>query len=216
VPASGGALRAGRRYHTQPWSPAEVDKRKFEMKLKTNQKGMMKSKLLLVPILTFILFASSTIKSDDEYDQTVSQWKSYEDVVRWMVIYFEFDMERYKAVQGGGPRFFPPRAPRETFKLKSGVCYDGAVFAAETLNRIDPSYKAKVVFIENRPFTENHYVCSFEIEGKLFIMDYATIYWSMRGVHGPFDSLEDYKEFYETHHPEVRDVISIRYWNYHF
>jgi hypothetical protein len=69
-----------------------------------------------------------------------------------------------------------------------------------------------VVFIENRPYAVNHFVCSFKKEGKLFIMDYGTPYRNMVGVHGPFNSLEDYKKFYERFHPNVKRVQSIRYW----
>jgi hypothetical protein len=46
-------------------------------------------------------------------------------------------------------------------------------------------------------------VFSFKKEGKLFIMDYGTPYEEITGVHGPYDSLDEYKKFYP---PEKRQV----------
>jgi hypothetical protein len=37
-------------------------------------------------------------------------------------------------------------------------------------------------------------------------MDYGTGYPSMVGTWGPFNSLEEYKKFYEKKHPEWRRV----------
>jgi len=61
-----------------------------------------------------------------------------------------------------------------------------------------------------RPYGYNHYVCSFKRDGKIFIMDYGTPYKSLTGVHGPYNSLEDYRKFYETHQPVKRHIESIR------
>jgi hypothetical protein len=57
----------------------------------------------------------------------------------------------------------------------------------------------------------NHYVCSFKKEGKLFIMDYGTPYKMMVGVHGPFNSLREYKVFFEKNHPVIKNVQDITY-----
>ena len=142
------------------------------------------------------------------YDETVSQWKSYQDLVRWMAKDFSFDPDRFKKFEGTLP---PPRSTKETFQLKTGIYIDAALFAKETLNRINPSYKAQIAVILMRPYGANHYVCSFKKDGKLFIMDYGTPYGAMTGLQGPYDSLEEYKKFFEKNHPARRPVEAIRY-----
>jgi len=120
---------------------------------------------------------------------------------------FSFDAERYKKFEGSLPA---PRTPEETFRLRSGIYIDVAPFAKATLNRINPSYKAQVVVIIMRPSGYNHYVCSFRKDGKIFIMDYGSPYKALTGVHGPYNSLEDYRKFYQTHHPIKRHIEGIR------
>ncbi len=142
------------------------------------------------------------------YTETISEWKSYQDIVKWMEKDFTFDAERYKRFVGTLPA---PRAPGETFKLKSGIYIDAAMFLKETLNRMNPSYKAQVVVLIIRPYGFNHYVCSFKRDGKLFIMDYGTPYREVTGVHGPYNSLEEYKIFYKKYHPMKREVEGIVY-----
>ena len=173
-----------------------------------NQKRMLKSKFLITPIIILIALACTT-NSKKTYEQTVAGWKSYKDVGRWMDRHFSYDMARWRESE---VKFLIPRSPEETFKLRSGLCHDGAYFVKDALDRIDPSYEAKLVFIENRPYEDNHLVCSFSKDGKLFIMDYSTAYRNMVGVHGPYNSLDEYKKFYENNHPKVRHIRSIRYW----
>jgi len=141
------------------------------------------------------------------YAETISAWQSYEDLVRWMEKEFTFDAERFRKFEGTLP---PPRTPEETFQFRSGIYVDVATFAKTTLNRINPSYSAQVVVIFMRPYGYNHYVCSFRRDGKIFIMDYGTPYKSLTGVHGPYNSLEDYRKFYETHQAVKRHIESIR------
>lgn len=141
------------------------------------------------------------------YDETVSGWKTYKDLEKWMAKDFSFDTERFRRFEGTLP---PPRTPEETFKLKSGIYIDAAIFAKATLNRIDPSYQAKIVVLLI-PGGANHYVCSFKKEGKLFIMDYGTPYKAVDGVRGPFNSLEEYKGFFEKNHPIIKHVQAITY-----
>ena len=143
------------------------------------------------------------------YAEIVSQWKSYQDLVRWMEKEFSFDMDRFRKFEKTLP---PPRTPEETFRLKSGIYIDTATFAKETLNRINPSYRAQIVVIIMRPYGYNHYVCSFRKDGKIFIMDYGTPYKEMTGVHGPYNSLGEYKEFYEKNHPIKRRIEAVIYW----
>jgi hypothetical protein len=139
------------------------------------------------------------------YDETVSEWKSYQDLVKWMEDDFSVDIQRLER------RSPVPRAPKETFRLKSGVDIDVAMFLKEALNRINPSYQAQIVVVIIRPNVFNRYVCSFKKDGKLFIMDYGTPYREVTGVHGPYDSLEEYKEFYEKHNPTKKVIEGIIY-----
>jgi len=121
---------------------------------------------------------------------------------------FSFDADRFEKFAGTLP---PPRTAGETFKLGSGIYIDAAHFIKETLNRIDPSYQATIVVILIRPYVNNHYVCSFKKEGRLYIMDYGTPYKTMTGLHGPFNSLEEYKGFYERSHPLKRRIEAVTY-----
>jgi len=142
------------------------------------------------------------------FAETVSEWESYQDVVKWMENDFSFDKERYEKFKGTLPI---PRTPEETFRLKSGIYIDAAMFSKEALNRINPSYKAQIVILIIRPYGSNHYVCSFRKEGKLFIMDYGTPYQEVIGFHGPYSSLEEYKQFYEKNHPMKGQIEAITY-----
>ena len=142
------------------------------------------------------------------YAETIAGWKSYKDLVKWMESDFSFDGERYKKYEGTLP---VPRTSGETFQLKSGIYVDAAFFLKETLYRINPSYKPRIVVLIIRPYGFNHYVCSFEAGNKIFIMDYGTPYREITGVHGPYNSLEEYKKFYEKYHPIKRKIEAITY-----
>ncbi len=166
----------------------------------------MGPKTKILTILFLFLFGCAVIPVRS-YDETVSGWKTYKDLERWMAKDFSLDKERFKRFEGTLP---PPRTPEETFKLRSGIYIDAAVFARATLNRIDPSYQAKIAVLLI-PGGANHYVCSFKKEGKLFVMDYGTPYQSIVGVHGPFNSLEEYKAFFEKNHPTIKRVQAITY-----
>ena len=143
--------------------------------------------------------------SEKTYDETVSEWKSYQDLVKWMESNFSVDIERFKG------KLPIPRAPKETFHLKSGTDIDAGIFLKETLNRINLSYQAQIVVVIIRPNVFNRYVCSFKKDGKLFIMNYGTPFKEVTGVNGPYNSLEEYKEFYEKHHPLKRKIEAIIY-----
>ena len=142
------------------------------------------------------------------YSGAVSSWKSYKEFARWMEKEFSFDLDRFKRYEG---KFPSSRTPEETFRLRSGIYMDAAVLARETLNRINPSYKARIVVIITRPYRYNHYACSFRDGGKIWIMDYGTPYREVTGLHGPYNSLEEYKAFYEKNHPLKRTVEAVTY-----
>jgi len=74
---------------------------------------------------------TGSVKPPEEtYDETVSRWNSVEDLVKWMQNDFSFDKERYEKFEGTLP---VPRTPQETFRLKSGIYIDAAMFLKETL-----------------------------------------------------------------------------------
>ena len=180
------------------------------MRFRINQKGRGR---LNVPFLLFfflILFGCATVPTKT-YDETISEWKSYKDVAKWMSRYFTYDMERFK--EAGEKRTFddpmPVRTPKETFELKSGVCWDAARFAQETLNRINPSYEAEVIFLRREMI--GHYVCSFKKDGKLYVMDYGASNRNLIGVHGPYNSIEGYKKFHDRNAPPDNKILSITF-----
>jgi hypothetical protein len=158
---------------------------------------------IIIPVYISTVLACATVRT---YDEALLQWKSHKDVAKWMN-WFTYDFKRNEATQY---EFAPPRTPQETFRLRSGVCHDAAYFIKKTLDQIDPSYKARIVWIKNSE-APNHFVCSFEEEGKLYIMDYGTAYPSMVGTWGPFNSLEAYKKFYQNRHPKPRRVEEVRF-----
>lgn len=171
-----------------------------------NQRKTLGFKAKCIPIF-FLFLTACGIIFVKSYDETVSRWKSYKDLEKWMGNEFSFDADRFERFKGTLP---PPRTPEETFKLKSGIYIDAAIFAKEALARIDPSYKPQiVVLLIGRGV--NHYVCSFKRNGKIFIFDYGTPYRTMVGVHGPFNSLEEYKVFFERNHPIIKNVQAITY-----
>ncbi len=146
--------------------------------------------------------------STTSYYETVSTWKSYKEFVRWMEKEFSLDLERFKRWEGTFP---PARTPEESFRLRSGIYVDAVVLAKETLNRISPSYNARIVVIIMRPYGYNHYVCSFRDGGKIWIMDYGTPYREVTGLHGPYKSLQEYGIFYERNHPLKRKIEAVTY-----
>jgi len=162
------------------------------MKSKSSRKfGKWFLSILLCIFLTPYAAMAGPEGSAVSYEKTVSQWKSYQDVADWLKDSFVYDISKLRN------KGHTPQSPAETFKLKKGVCYDAANFAIDALNRINPGYKAKSVFIKNRLGPPHHWVTAFTESGKLYIMDYgASMRWSrMNGIHGPYESLADYERF---------------------
>ena len=179
------------------------------MCFKINHKQIVKLRFLVLPIFVVIVFACATVPTKT-YEETVSQWKSYKDVDKWMRSHYSYDMIRAK--ESSVKKASTPTSPEETFKLRSGVCFDAAYFLKDVLNRIDPSYEAKVVKVEVSPFPTffHDFLCSFNKEGRLFIMmQYGSIFSNMVGVHGPFNSLDEFKKFYESIHPRVKEGLKV-------
>jgi hypothetical protein len=188
----------------------ETRRMHYDKKKRTKMRKINKI-LPLVMLLGLLMSRCATIPAKT-YEGTISEWGSYKDVAKWMNSNLSYDMTRLNYTKGKGPCLVPPRTPNETFRLRSGVCYDASFFAKEVLNHINPSYKAEIVYIKNSSPEVGHFVCSFEMEGKLYIIDYGTPDRNMVGVLGPYDSLDGYKRFYEGHHPRHPIVNLIMYW----
>jgi len=150
--------------------------------------------LLLTPF-------NSAMAQDASYEETLSKWRTYEDVARWLEGNYVFDPSRLNTVlsrtRSSGPSGLLARSAGGTYEQKSGYCTDAANFARQALNRIDPAYKAQFIFIKNQYGQPHHWVTGFTVKGKIMVMDYgAGPEWgSMKGVHGPYDSLDQYAEF---------------------
>lgn len=149
----------------------------------------------------FLSLAGNAVGQAGGYEATVSKWTSYEDVAKWLDGNFAFDHSRLnlilKRTQRNGPGGLLARPATETYDTKAGYCTDAANFAIEALNRINPEYKARYIFIKNQHGQPHHWVTGFMQDGKIMVMDYgAGPEWrSMKGVHGPYDSLDQYADF---------------------
>jgi len=151
-------------------------------------------KFFIAGLILSAVFLNATVSLQAaSYEETVAQWTSYKDVANWLKKYFSYDYAKYKTFG----MLWDPLPPKVTFERRSGICEDGAVFAKNALNRINPAYKAKLVFIKNRDGGPNHVVTAFTLDGKLYIMDFSagSGLRAMMGLHGPYDSLQDYQNF---------------------
>ena len=155
------------------------------------------------PIDTTLMAAAGMSDANpDEYVATVSKWTSDKDVGAWLDDNFIFSKSRQntirKRLKNQGPSGLLIRNPETLFKDKVGYCADSAYFALDALRRISPEYNPRWVFVENSVKGKaNHWVTGYTVEDKLYIIDYGAGHsWdAMNGIHGPYDSLEDYKEF---------------------
>jgi len=148
----------------------------------------MKVKFSIIVCMAFLI-SGATVKPVS-YNETVAQWASYKDVANWMTKNF-----RHKKVSGRTR--WDPQTPEQTFRSERGDCQDGANFARDALNRINPDYRANIVFVRNKLGPPHHWVTAFTVVDKLYIMNYATgpAWESMQGTHGPYESLTEYKKF---------------------
>ena len=136
------------------------------------------------------------------YEDVIAGWKSHDDVSRWLSNNFTFEKSRQeqiaKRLKQQGPTGLLVRNPATLYEENHrGYCADSANFAITSLNRIDPAYNARWVFIRNDAGPPNHWVAAFDFEDKLYIMDYGPgkKWKAMQGVHGPYGSLDEYRAY---------------------
>lgn len=162
--------------------------------------------LLAIEVATYGVDARSqeanvSVAQGAAYEAAISKWSSYTDVANWLKANFAFDQSRLRNIlvrtRQNGPAGLLARAASGTYDMKSGYCTDAAAFAIQSLNRVNPDYKARYVFIKNRYGQPHHWVAGFQVNGKIMVMDYgASSEWGgMNGIHGPYDSLDQYAEF---------------------
>jgi len=165
---------------------------------------MRSTKRLFSLAVLLLAFIGQAHSQELAYDAAVSTWKSYEDVAKWLDDNFSFDRGRLQTILGrvrqAGPTGLLARKPSKTYEMRSGYCTDSAKLAIDALNKINPDYQARYVFIRNRAGPAHHWVTGFKLDGKVMVMDYgASPEWSaMRGVHGPYESLSGYADFLAT------------------
>lgn len=172
----------------------------------------MKKFIYGIVVIAVILGFSGCEKAQP-YPQTVKSWKSYKDVATYMQSNFRFDQNRqmefkkdlrkYKQETDDMYSFTVSelsKQPIETYNSGSGFCGDSETLIKDALNKINPEYKAKTIFIENDASLTHHWVTGFYVKGKLYIMDFgASSHWNeMIGTHGPYDSLDDYGDFLKS------------------
>jgi hypothetical protein len=129
------------------------------------------------------------VQDSTAYDAWVDSCKSYQDVEDWFLIHFAYDNQRLAAADAR-PGQLPIQSPAETFNRKKGICGDASVLVKYALNRINPDYKAEILFLDEPPTITDHYVCVFHMDGKLYVADYGRP--ASKTTTGPWDNLEDY------------------------
>jgi hypothetical protein len=140
----------------------------------------------------------------ETYENWLARCKSYKDVAEWLNTNFHCDRN---GVRREGPpgrnnaKSFQVRSAEETFRCRTGLSLEAAVFAKHSLNRINPEYRAEIIHLVAER-SSVHYVCGLHLGGRLFVMDYASPHEKMIGTHGPFRTLGEYVEkFYLKYHP---------------
>ena len=169
-------------------------------------------KLFLLIYLALVLVGCAGLEpGHDEYTEWLSTCKSYQDVADWFIAAnWKYDNDRLKARLS---RALPNYPPWVTFKKKSGVCSDASIFAKYTLNKINPDYKAELVYLDS-PDQVDHFVCGFWLDDKLWIMDYGTTSKATRGLHGPFVDLKDYVDNFYTKYHERKNSLRAYYFGW--
>jgi hypothetical protein len=176
-------------------------------------KAKIIARILTILLILFLVGGCANVS----YKEATSTWKSYEEVGKWLDNNFIFDNDRSQRIlyrlKTQGPTGLLVKNPEKLFKHKRGYCADATHFSIETLNKIDPAYNARWVLILNDYGHPHHWVAAFDYEGKLYIMDYgAGEKWAaMKGIHGPYDSLNEYRDFLDSLSISGFKVLSVYY-----
>ena len=166
-------------------------------------------KIFLISL--YLLLFTHSLAFGETYEKWLSRCHSYKDVAQWLNQNFFYDREAIRKVlyepreEGTGQSI---QVTKETFRRKTGLSLEAALFAKHTLNQINPDYHADIIYLYAGKQSV-HFVCGFYVGGKLYVMDYGTTYEKLLGTHGPFSDLDEYvKKFYLKNHPKVRKLQS--------
>jgi hypothetical protein len=161
--------------------------------------------LIVIIILLNCCLSFADEKEDKKsYLQWLSTCKNYQDVGDWLAKNFAYETEKLKHIlrldRSGSSHRATSYKPWTTFAKKGGVCSDAAYFVKYSLNKINPNYKADLIYLftgkrvgKLRPGDLGHYVGGFFLKDKLYVMDYGTPKSNkQRGTWGPFNDLDEY------------------------
>jgi hypothetical protein len=158
--------------------------------------------------LILFLLLSQTPSWAETYDHWVANCRSYKDVASWLNDNFRHDPDRSGQPHGkAGRKQLSVKGKEEIFRYRAGCSLDASLFAKETLNRINPDYRAKLIYLSGDR-SPVHYLCGFYVGERLFIMDYWNPQENLIGTHGPFEDLNDYlQRFYlKRHRPSSKAI----------
>ena len=154
-------------------------------------------------LILFFLFFPTPSRAQT-YDNWVANCRSYKDVAVWLSDNFRYDPNGSGKVSR---KQLNGKGRKEIFRYRTGCSLDASLFAKETLNRINPDYRAKLIHLSGDR-SPVHYLCGFYVGGRLFIMDYWDPQENLIGTHGPFEDLNDYlQRFYlKRHRPSSKAI----------
>jgi len=143
--------------------------------------------------LMLLLSSCATTNKYPTYQDAVANWTSYKDVSSWLDRRFSYSYKRTRKSAYAGV----VRSPERLYLDPKGNCTDAAYFAKETLNKINPDYGARLIYMVNNGGVNNHWVTGLYINNDLFVMDYGTgsDWVEMQGIHGPYKSLNEYHSY---------------------
>ena len=159
------------------------------------------------PLILFLLLFQ-TPSWAETYDHWVANCRSYKDVAVWLSENFRYDPNGSGKVSGKPARKqLNGKGKEEIFRYRTGCSLNASLFAKETLNRINPDYRANLVHL-SWDRSAVHYLCGFYVGQRLYIMDYWNPQENLRGTHGPFEDLKDcVQRIYLRHHPGPSKAI---------
>jgi hypothetical protein len=114
-----------------------------------------------------------------------------EELLKWMdSIEYGWMDEDYKKREDLGNEFwnhYSMLLPHEVFKYKTGTCWDQTVFAKHVFDKAF-DYESHMVFIQQYKVS-THTFLVYKKDDEWYWFENA--FAKHRGIHGPFDSIED-------------------------